>query len=128
MSLRGLVLDSLREGDYRVVLDHLQETAAGLAADVREIIFRGDTPVTGVARSAHMEDLGFLTSCFMLRSDQMSIRPFAPDWLANSPSKRGSNETVRGKPQPLSGAGCGTQRWAAREHGYAHQDGAAAAL
>jgi len=72
-------MDSLREREYRVVLDHLQETSAGLAADVREIIFRGNTPVTGVARSAHMEDVGYLTSYFLLRSDQMVIRPFTPD-------------------------------------------------
>ncbi len=79
MSLRGLVMDSLREDEYRVVLDHLRRTSAGLAADVREIIFRGDTPVTAVARSAHMEDLGFLTTFFLLQSDQMLIRPFPPD-------------------------------------------------
>ena len=30
MSLRGLVMDSLREGEYRVVLDHLRRTSAVL--------------------------------------------------------------------------------------------------
>lgn len=79
LSLRGLVMDSLNERAYRVVLDHLRATSAGLAADIREIIFRGNTPVTAVARSAHMEDLGFLDSFFLLSSDQMLIRPFPPE-------------------------------------------------
>jgi hypothetical protein len=36
----------------------------------------GNTPVMAVARSNHMEDLGYLTSFFALRSEQMQIRPF----------------------------------------------------
>jgi hypothetical protein len=78
LALRGLVLNSLRAGHYWVVLDHLRRTSASLASDVREMIFWGNTPVVAVARSAHMEDLGFLTTWFALRSDRMHVRAFTP--------------------------------------------------
>jgi hypothetical protein len=77
ISLRGIVLEALRDGDYWVVLDHLQGPAAALSADIRDIMFYGNTPVLGVARSAHMEDLGFLAPIFVLRSERMPLRNFA---------------------------------------------------
>jgi hypothetical protein len=62
ISLRGIVLDALRRGTYLVVLDHLRGPAAALSADARDLMFYGGTPVVAVARSAHMEDLGFFDS------------------------------------------------------------------
>jgi hypothetical protein len=79
LALRGLVMDALHGGDYWVVLDHLSRTSAGLASDIREIIFRGNTPIVAVARSIHMEELGFLTSFFALRSERLEVRPFSPE-------------------------------------------------
>lgn len=76
LAVRGLVLDALRERRYFVVLDHLARTSASLASDIRDIMFRGNTPVAAIARSRHMEDLGFLSSFFTLRSEQMRIAPF----------------------------------------------------
>lgn len=78
LRLRGLVRDALREGRYSVVLDHLTRTSASLASDVRDLICCADTQVIAIARSAHMEDLGFLSSWFVLKSDRMAIRPFTP--------------------------------------------------
>jgi hypothetical protein len=74
--LRGLVLDALHKGKYRVVLDHLSATSAGLASDVRDMMLWADTPAIVIARSEHMEDTGFLRSYFALRSERMHIAPF----------------------------------------------------
>jgi hypothetical protein len=79
LALRGLVTSALRAGWYQVALDHVQRTSAGLAADVRELFYRADTPVIAVARSAHMEELGFLIGFFALQTDQMEIGPFPAD-------------------------------------------------
>jgi hypothetical protein len=76
LALRGLVMDALHGGRYWVVLDHLSRTSAGLASDVRDMMFWGHTPVLVVARSTHMEDLGFLTALFCLPEERMHVRPF----------------------------------------------------
>jgi hypothetical protein len=77
VALRGIVLEALRDGDYWVVLDHLQAPAAALSADIRDIMFYGGTRVLAIARSAHMEDLGFLARIFVLRSERMPLPNFA---------------------------------------------------
>jgi len=76
VTLRGIVLEALRDGDYWVVFDHLQAPAAALSADIRDIMFYGNTRVLAVARSAHMEDLGFLAPIFVLRSERMPLPNF----------------------------------------------------
>lgn len=76
IALRGVVLEALRDGDYWVVLDHLRAPAAALSADIRDIMFYGGTRVLAVARSAHMEDLGFLAPMFVLRSDRVALPNF----------------------------------------------------
>jgi hypothetical protein len=78
ISLRGVVLDAVRTGKYWVVLDHLRGPAAALSSDTRDLMFYGGTPVLAVARSAHMEDLGFLTPMFALRAERMRLANFAP--------------------------------------------------
>jgi hypothetical protein len=77
VALRGIVLEALRDGNYWVVLDHLQAPAAALSADIRDIMFYGGTRVLAVSRSAHMEDLGFLARIFVLRSERMPLPNFA---------------------------------------------------
>jgi hypothetical protein len=59
-----------------VVLDHLHGPAAALSADTRDLMFYGGTPVVAISRSAHMEDLGFLTPIFALRSERMRLTNF----------------------------------------------------
>jgi len=76
ISLRGIVLDAVRRGTYLVVLDHLRCPAAALSADARDLMFYGGTPVVAVSRSVHMEDLGFLTPIFALRSERMRLANF----------------------------------------------------
>ncbi len=77
ISLRGIVLEAVRRGRYFVVLDHLQGPAAALSSDTRDLMFYGETPVLAVARSAHMEDLGFLMPMFSLRGERMRLSNFA---------------------------------------------------
>jgi hypothetical protein len=76
IALRGIVLESLRDGDYWVALDHLRGPAAALSGDVRDIMFYGNTRVLVVARSVHMEDLGFLAPMFGLRAERMPLSNF----------------------------------------------------
>lgn len=76
VSLKGIVMDALREGDYSVMLDHLKRPSYSFAAAVREIMSCGSTPVSAVARSSHMEDTGFLQPIYGDRSQKCEIRNF----------------------------------------------------
>jgi len=76
ISLRGIVLEAVRRGNYWIVLDHLHGPAAALSSDTRDLMFYGGTPVVAVARSEHMEDLGFLMGMFSLRSERMRLPNF----------------------------------------------------
>jgi hypothetical protein len=77
-ALKGIVIDALRDGSYCVVLDHLKLPSYAFAAAVREVMGYGRTPVVAVARSAHMENLGFLHPLYPERSDRFEIRDFPP--------------------------------------------------
>jgi hypothetical protein len=76
VSLKGIILDSLREGEYAIVLDHLKRPSYSFASAVREIVNLCSTPVSIVARSAHMEDTGFLQPIYGDRSQKCEIRNF----------------------------------------------------
>jgi hypothetical protein len=76
VSLKGIVMDSLKQGEYSIVLDHLKRPSHSLAAAVREIMGWGSTPVSAVARSSHMEDTGFLQPFYSDRSEKYEIRHF----------------------------------------------------
>jgi hypothetical protein len=76
VSLKGIVMDALHDGDYCIVLDQLQRPSYSFAAAVREILGWGSTPVFAVGRSSHMEDIGFLQSFYPDRSDKYEIRNF----------------------------------------------------
>jgi hypothetical protein len=76
VSLKGIVMDGLNEGKYCIVLDHLRRPSYSLAAAVREIMGWGSTPVIAVARSCHMEDVGFLQPFYSDRSEKYEIRNF----------------------------------------------------
>jgi hypothetical protein len=76
VSLKGIVIDALREGEYSIVLDHLKRPSYAFAAAVREIMGWGSTPVSAVARSSHMEDSGFLQPLYEDRSQKCEIRNF----------------------------------------------------
>lgn len=76
VSLKGIVMDALREGQYSILLDHLKRPSYSFAAATREIIGSGSTPVSAVARSYHMEDTGFLQPLYGDRSQKCEIRNF----------------------------------------------------
>ncbi len=76
VALKGIVVDALREGEYSIVLDHLNRPSYSFAAAVREIMGWGSTPVSVVARSSHMEDTGFLQPLYGDRSQKCEIRNF----------------------------------------------------
>jgi len=76
VSLKGIVMDALNEGKYCIVLDHLKRPSYSLAAAVRELMGRGSTPVMAIARSCHMEDVGFLQPFYSDRSEKYEIPNF----------------------------------------------------
>lgn len=76
VSLKGIVMDALREGSYSVVLDHIDRPSQSFAAAVREIIGWCSTPVISVARSSHMEDTGFLQPLYSDRHDRYELKNF----------------------------------------------------
>jgi DNA polymerase III delta prime subunit len=76
VSLKGIVIDALNEGQYAIVLDHLVHPSHSFAAAVREMMSWGSTPVSAMARSSHMEDTGFLQPLYSDRSEKYEIRNF----------------------------------------------------
>lgn len=76
VSLKGIVMDALREGEYSIVLDHLKRPSYSFASAVREVMGWGSTPVSAVARSSHMEDTGFLQPLYGDRSHKCEIHNF----------------------------------------------------
>lgn len=76
ISLKGIVMDALNQGEYSVVLDHLKRPSYSFAAAVREMMGWGSTPVSAVARSGHMEDTGFLQRYYSDRSEKYEIQDF----------------------------------------------------
>lgn len=79
VSLKGIVMDALNEGKYCVVLDQLDRPSYSMAAAVREIMGWGSTPVMAIARSCHMEDVGFLQPFYADRSEKFEVRNFVPE-------------------------------------------------
>ena len=76
VSLKGIVMDALREGEYSIILDHLKRPSYSFASAVREVVSWGSTPVSALARSSHMEDTGFLQPIYGDRSQKCEIRNF----------------------------------------------------
>jgi hypothetical protein len=64
-------------GRYSTVLDHLWCPSAALACDIRDLMNWGNTCVIAVARSAHMEELGYIGSYFALCSERMELKNFS---------------------------------------------------
>jgi DNA polymerase III delta prime subunit len=79
VALKGLVCDALRATSYRIVLDHLVRPSAAFAAMASELMVSCSTPLVAVARSAHMEDAGYLARLLPDRSERLALRNFDPD-------------------------------------------------
>jgi hypothetical protein len=69
-------MDALRAANYLVVLDHLNRPSSALAAMVSEVMLSCSTPVVAVARSAHMEDAGYVLPLLPDRSERLAIKNF----------------------------------------------------
>jgi len=79
VSIRGIVADALREASYWIALDHLQSPSQSFAAALKDLCSWTATPLIAVARSAHMEDVGFLLPMFSDRSEKYTLRNFDSD-------------------------------------------------
>jgi hypothetical protein len=79
VNLKGAVLDALREGDFCVVLDHIKRPSYSFAAVIRELVRVCETPVVTLARSPHMEDIGFLQPLYGDRAGRIELKNFPPD-------------------------------------------------
>ncbi len=79
VSLKGLVRDALLNSRYLAVLDHLVRPSQALAAAIREVMLNWSVPVIAVARSAHMEDVGFVLPLFADRKDKFLLPNFDPE-------------------------------------------------
>ena len=82
VSLKGLVREALLNSKYLVVLDHLMRPSQALASAVRELMLNWSVPAIAVARSAHMEDVGFVLPLFPDRSDKLGLRNSDPELAA----------------------------------------------
>jgi len=75
-ALRGIVLAVLKQARYQCVLDSPGFVAQPFAAHIRQIA--EVAPLVVIARSVHMEDLGFLLPLFPGRADRFELRNFSP--------------------------------------------------
>lgn len=82
ISLKGLLRDALLNSSYVVVLDHLMRPSQALAASIRELMLNWSVPVIGVARSAHMEDVGFVLPLYPYNHEKLPLRNFDPELAA----------------------------------------------
>ncbi len=76
LNLKGVLRDALHDGKYCLVLDHVKRPSYSFAATVRELMGWCDTPVMTIARSAHMEDTGFLQAFYPDRADRFELKNF----------------------------------------------------
>ncbi len=79
LSLKGIVITVLRGTKYMIVLDHLHRPSHSFAAMVHELMISCSVPIVAVARSAHMEDAGFVAPLFPDRADKLPIKNFDPE-------------------------------------------------
>jgi hypothetical protein len=82
VSVKGLLRDALLNSGYLVVLDHLKRPSQVLAASIRELMLNWSVPVIAVARSAHMEDVGFVLPLFPYKHEKFALRNFDPELAA----------------------------------------------
>jgi DNA polymerase III delta prime subunit len=76
LNLKGVLRDALHDGKYCLVLDHIRRPSYSFAATVRELMGWCNTPVITIARSAHMEDTGFLQALYPDRADRFELKNF----------------------------------------------------
>lgn len=76
-SLKGVVLDALRANQRTLVIDQLLRPSQATGGAVREMMHAGAV-IVSVARSAHMEDAGYVLALYPYKEEKLEIRPFDP--------------------------------------------------
>ncbi|MFZ0287424.1 MAG: AAA family ATPase [Terriglobales bacterium] len=76
VAIRGIVTEALRAGSYALVIDHLNSPSQSFSAAVKDVCNRAESRLIAVARSEHMEDVGFLLPMFPNRSEKCALRNF----------------------------------------------------
>lgn len=121
IALRGLIVTALKEAQYLLVLDHFgfgsQQFAALLKTWVSE-----STPVVVIARSHHMEEIGYASTLFPDRKDRMLLPNFGPeiarefiDWRIQTSGLEAENlDEFRQRILSLSGGNPGVINWLVR--------------
>lgn len=82
VAVKGIVSDALQSRGYTIILDHCAFPSQGLASAIKEVAGWTKTPVMAIARSAHMEDAGFLLSMFPERGERMELKNLQLDKAA----------------------------------------------
>lgn len=75
VSLKGIVFDSLRTSPRTIVLDQLLQPSQALGAAVKELAHTGSS-IVSIARSAHMEDAGYVLPLYPFREERLELHPF----------------------------------------------------
>lgn len=96
-SLRGIVTNVLGSNRHSVLLDHFGFASQQVASMLKGWISAG-TPVIVVARSTHMEEIGYAASLFVERRDKFVIGNFDletamqfTDWLIDKHCLQAAN-------------------------------------
>jgi hypothetical protein len=77
VAMKGVVLESIRSGSYIIVLDQLTRPSQAVAAVARELS-RAGAAVISAARSAHMEDAGYLLPQYPFKEQKVGLKNFEP--------------------------------------------------
>jgi hypothetical protein len=78
VSLRGLIAQALQQEAYTLVLDHFG-FASQLFAGTLKKWAAGPTAIVIVARSPHMEEIGYVAPWFAERKDKFALSNFDPE-------------------------------------------------
>jgi hypothetical protein len=77
-NLKGLCLSALRGSQKILGLEHIGFASQQLAASVKQLCSETELPLIYVARSAHMEEAGYLVRHFPDRSERFGVCDFEP--------------------------------------------------
>jgi hypothetical protein len=121
VSLRGIIAAALKEGPYLLVLDHFSFASQQYTALLKSWISES-TAVTAVARSNHMEEIGYASTLFVERKDRLVLSNFAPevarefiDWrIENSGLTAENLNEFKERLLSLSGGNPGVISWLVR--------------
>jgi hypothetical protein len=74
--MKGLCLNALKSSRYTLVLEHVGFSSQQLATTLKQVVSEAGVPLIFVARSCHMEDVGYLVRHFPDRSERFELTDF----------------------------------------------------